>query len=364
MQASSESQAREALRAFLQADASSVALTPFGPGRIHETRAVYTAPGAAAGVTTATEPAWLLQRINTHVFPDYRALMENIAVVTSVLDSPLRFLPAEGGTLYHEAPGGGVWRLMEYVSGSMPVPSPPTPAEAGEAAAAYGAFGNRLAKLDPSRVVPVIPGFHDTPARHRKLAGAMARASGDAVREPGVTELAAWIRRRSEGLGVVTSRLADGRIPQRVCHNDAKVDNVLLDRETGRARCVVDLDTVMPGSPLYDLGDLLRSAAASVGEDEPDPQRVGVRWECARAVLDGFLAGAGTALTTTERRLAPASGWLLAMEQAIRYLSDHVAGDPYYGAAYRGQNLDRARNQAALAAAFESGGWDPATLDA
>ena len=107
----------------------------------------------------------------------------------------------------------------------------------------------------------------------------------------------------------------------------------------------------MPGSPLFDLGDLLRSSAATVGEDDPDAAAVDVKWECAEAILEGFLETAGSILTDDERRLAPGAGWLLAGEQAIRYLTDYLSGDRYYGSEYPGQNLDRARNQFALARA-------------
>ena len=127
----------------------------------------------------------------------------------------------------------------------------------------------------------------------------------------------------------------------------------------------------MPGTLLYDVGDLLRSAASTVGEDEPDASLVGVRWECAEAIVDGFVSGvqsgaagngaalAAAGLTRAERDGLTASGWLLAVEQGIRYLTDHLAGDRYYGVRYRGQNPDRAGNQLALAAAFEARGAAP-----
>ncbi|MFW6288975.1 MAG: phosphotransferase enzyme family protein [Spirochaetota bacterium] len=340
--------ARNALDAFPVTGGEPWRLAPFGIGRIHETFSVSRAADRSAG----REPVFLLQSVNLNVFPDYEALMHNVDLVSRYLDSPLRFEHSREGKPYFESPEGGVWRLMRFVPQSVPVPVPSSVGEAGEAARAFGEFAASLASLDASRVEPVIPGFHDTPARVRVL----REAAGESPPSQAAT-LLEWVAEREVELGMISARLASGAFPPRVCHNDAKADNVLVHRESGRRLCVIDLDTVMPGSPLFDLGDLLRSSAATVGEDDPEIGSVDVRWESAEAILEGFLEAAGSILTDEELRLARGAGWLLASEQAIRYLSDHLSGSRYYRSDYPGQNLDRARNQFALAAAFERGGW-------
>jgi N-acetylhexosamine 1-kinase len=378
-------QPRDVLTCFLDTDAMLPELQPFGAGRIHDTWAVYPSADSPAPSMTApgppppahhrrADPSHLLQRINRTVFPDYRRLMENVDLVSRHLDSPVRFERTRDGLPYHRDDHGEVWRLMRFVPNSAPVPVPATAEQAGEAARAYGEFATGLADLDPARVPPIIAGFHDTPARLARLravrsaarrqvadlspdeAGVVASRRG---RLSGAEEAFAWIAKRAAAASFVTDALASGRVPLRVCHNDAKADNVLLDRQTGRRLCVVDLDTVMPGSLLYDVGDLLRSAAATVGEDDPETDAVDVRWECARAIVDGFAEGAGRVLADGERELMTASGWLLAAEQAVRYLTDYLEGDRYYRAEYPQQNLDRARNQIALARALERAGWWP-----
>ena len=371
--------ATSALEAFLHADARSALLRPFGAGRIHDTWAVYAERGAAnetvpvGNAPTQRDPAYLLQRINRNVFRDYERLMANADLVTRHLDSPVRFEHTTHDLPYYRDEGGDVWRVMRFVPNSMPVPVPTGPEQAREAAVAYGEFAVGLSSLSPSSVEPTIPDFHNTPLRLERLRRASqepagsAKATGrtDAPRGTGVDgrtrarEAASWLLEREDLAAFATRGLSSGRIPLRVCHNDAKADNVLVDRDTGRRLCVVDLDTVMPGSLLYDVGDLLRSAAATVGEDDPDLSRVGVRWRCAEAIVEGFAEAAAEILTTDERRYLEASGWLLATEQATRYLTDYLEGDHYYRVAYPEQNLDRVRNQIALAYAFEREGWCP-----
>jgi len=339
----------DGLSSFRAAREGSWRVEPFGIGRIHETWAV--TPGGSSG-----DPSFLLQSVNLTVFPDYQALMHNVELVSRHLHSPLRFEPTEEGLPFHRDQHGAVWRLMRFVPESMPVPVPTSPEQAAEAARAYGEFAVGLASLDATRVKPTIPGFHDTPRRVRAL---WAAADSAATVTPESRELLGWVAEREARFAAVVSRLDSGALPLRVCHNDAKADNVLIHRETGRRLCVVDLDTVMPGSPVYDIGDLLRSSAASLGEDDPDVANVNVRWDSAEAILAGFLETGRAVLTDEERRLLRIGGWMLAGEQAIRYLTDHLMGNRYYRVEYAGQNLDRARNQAALATGFEREGWAP-----
>lgn len=369
--------ARRALRAFAELDGTEWELSPHGAGRIHRTWAVVPSavarrPAGAIPVHAderpAAEPSFLVQELNRSVFPDYEAVMRNAALISRTVTAALDFLPSRDGTLYHSDAEGRVFRLVRFVAGSVPASIPPPFAQAREVALAFGEFDADLATLPPAAVTPTIPGFHDTPARYRALesvckrvASADAESSGEASRRrlDAASDALEWLAARRSRLGFIADRLGSSEVPLRVCHNDTKADNVLLDRRTRRRICVVDYDTVMPGSPLYDVGDLLRSAAPTVGEDHANPGDVDVRWDVASEIVGGFLAGAGRLLTGTERDLARASGWLLAVEQGIRYLTDHLDGDRYYGVEYAGQNLDRARNQIAVATAFERSGWSP-----
>jgi aminoglycoside phosphotransferase (APT) family kinase protein len=142
--------------------------------------------------------------------------------------------------------------------------------------------------------------------------------------------------------------LASGAVPLRVTHNDAKLANLLFDARTGAPLCIVDLDTVMPGSALFDFGDLVRSSLSATAEDETDLSRVAVNLEFFRPLAHAYIEGAGEALTSRECGLLAFAGRLITFEQAVRFLTDHLAGDVYYRIDRPGQNLDRARTQLAL----------------
>ncbi|MFW6292638.1 MAG: phosphotransferase enzyme family protein [Spirochaetota bacterium] len=341
-----------ALAGFPETRASAWAIRPHGAGRIHGSWAV-----RPAEAPPDSEPVYLLQKLNLAVFPDYELLMRNAVTISRHVESSLEFVRAEGDADFVRDGEGRVFRLLRFVPNSVPAGIPPSLPEAREAAIAFGEFDAALASLDPSLIAPTIPGFHDTPARYRRLVSSAGASDGE-LRDTARRDLA-WFAERAGAVGFVADNLGSDELPLRVCHNDTKADNVLLDRDTRRRLCVVDYDTVMPGSPLYDVGDLLRSAAPTVGEDDPDPSAVDVRWDAATTIVDGFIEGAGSVLTPRERELATASGWLFAMEQGIRYLTDYLEGEHYYPVDYAGQSLDRARNQVALAAAFERGGWAP-----
>jgi aminoglycoside phosphotransferase (APT) family kinase protein len=162
-----------------------------------------------------------------------------------------------------------------------------------------------------------------------------------------------WLLAQEE-LASSMLRLADeGVLPERITHNDTKLSNVLLDDVTGEAMCVVDLDTVMPGLSLYDFADLCRSGATTVAEDAPDASGLDVDVPMFQALSEGYLAGAGSALLPAERELLVLAGEVMTLEQAYRFLGDHLAGDTYYQISRPGQNLDRARTQIALVRALQ-----------
>jgi hypothetical protein len=152
---------------------------------------------------------------------------------------------------------------------------------------------------------------------------------------------------------VVVDLLASGALPERVTHNDTKINNVLIDDHTGEGICVIDLDTVMPGSLLYDFGDLVRMGAATAAEDEPDLDKVGLDLNLFEALAHGYLDAGGDFLTPLERELLAFSGRLITYEQGMRFLTDHLNGDTYYKIHHPGHNLERARTQFKLVTEME-----------
>jgi hypothetical protein len=313
----------------------------------------------------------VLQRINTGVFPDPLTLAENARVVTERLEQAvrrrggdverevLRFVPARDGRTVVSDDEGGSWRLTRFISDSMSVDIAQDAREAGAIAAAFARFQLDLWDLPPGLVTEAIPGFHDTPRRYRKLcdvavAGEHAPA-GSQMRDRHATardDLEA-IAARAHLLGAIEEGRSRGLLSTRICHNDTKVNNVLLDTTTREPLCVIDFDTIGPGSPLMDVGDLLRTAAATVTEEERDVRNVSVNTEIATAIVSAFEDVLGSHLNEHERALLAFGGWMITMEQAVRFLTDYLEGDVYYGERYPGHNLVRARNQLALAASME-----------
>lgn len=218
------------------------------------------------------------------------------------------------------------------------------PLDATAAGRAFGAFSALLAAYEGPPLAEVLPGFHDTAAR---CAALETVAAADPLQRRGEAAgtLRALLDRRA-----YAGALAGNHLPRRLAHNDAKIGNLLFESEGDRARYVVDLDTVMPGSPLHDFGDLVRSAVAPGGEEEPssaDPALFA-------ALAEGFLGEVGTSLAPAERDRLELSGRVLTYEQAVRFLTDHLDGDRYYRVSAPGQNLARARAQLALLQSLEA----------
>jgi len=322
-----------------------------GSGHIHDTFAVEVETRAGAR-------RYVLQRLHTGVFADPEALMENLVRVTAHLAAKLAragvpdrarrtlaLVPERGGRAFHRDGDGDFWRCFPLIEGSVAIDTAPAPEQAFEAARAFGAFVAALADLAGPPLAEVIPHFHDFPRRLAALEAALREDPQG--RAQAIAAEADAARGSAEQL---TDRLAGAAdLPRRTVHNDCKVNNVLLDARTGEGLCVIDLDTVMPGTVLADFGDLVRTAASTAPEDERDLERMGfdrVRFE---ALARGYLAGAGSLLLPSELRALPLAGPLLALENAVRFLADHVQGDRYFRISRPAHNLDRARAQLRLA---------------
>lgn len=279
--------------------------------------------------TWVADGRWLVQRCNTAVFADLDAVMDNIAVVCRAAFPALMPLAADGGGSLWRDPDGASWRVLPYLPGTVAA----TPADAVEAGRGLGAWHRAVSTLDPGMLRVTLPGFHDPPRRLAALRRLEAGERGCHREMARVEALGAW------------ARPLPG--PTRVAHFDAKLDNILLDTATRRARALVDLDTVMPGGWLWDIGDLARSATGTAAEDRPDGMAFDRR--TFEALLEGYLAAAGDALHPAERDGLVLAPVVVTLEQAVRFLTDHLDGDVYYRVDRRGHNLDRARAQLALA---------------
>lgn len=343
---------REVLRRFRPGERVEGA-EPLGRGHIHATWLV------RCRRSDGTAARYVAQRINRRVFRDPERLATNLERVTRHLRDALRtrgipdpdrrclapLADASGGTLARDA-AGEPWRVFPYIEGSHARDTPRSPAEAGLAARAFGAFVADLADLDPDLLAPTIPAFHDLAARLRALEDAADRDAAGRRRDVG-PELSA-ARRAAERLDAEPAPVPDA-LPRRVVHNDCKLDNLLFDDTTGEALCVVDLDTVMPGSVVFDFGELVRTGACPAAEDERDLGRVTVDPALFRALARGYVEGARELLTPAEIRALAAAGPRMALENGVRFLADHLEGDVYFRIARPGHNLDRARAQLRLA---------------
>jgi len=295
----------------------------------------------------------LLQRINADIFSDPAAMAANAAAVSTRIDHALEkqgnhdprhrlvFLNDAKGCSWLQDSNGGVWRCLVFVSDARPADAA-NPAEVHAAAQALGRFPGLVAGGTGPKLKEILPGFHDTPARLSALRSAAATDSC------GRLESCHQQYERLVVLAALADRLPPGSLPVRPVHNDAKLDNVLVDATTGQALCVIDLDTTMPGFAPHDFGDLVRSSVTGCPEDEPDLEHVSIRETVFRDLTAGYLSGSRDWLTEVERNLLVDGALVITYEQALRFLTDYLAGDVYYRIDDSGHNLRRARAQLCL----------------
>ena len=315
-------------------------------------------------VTAESGKRYVLQILNTAIFKDPVGVMNNIVAVTDHIRKGLAeagedtergtmrvVLTKEGANGYTDDEGR-FWRAYDFVEGTvcrLTVDSPETFARVGEA---FGDFQRRLSDFDASGLIESIPNFHNTKKRYADFLTAVERDA--AGRADSVRDEIRFITDRADKCSLIVDALACGDLPLRVTHNDTKLSNILLDEVTEEAVCIIDLDTVMPGSSLYDFGDSIRTGAASAAEDEPDLTKVHFLPDMFKAYARGFIKGTGGALTETELQMLPDGGYIITLEQVIRFLGDYLDGDTYYHTDYPDHNLVRARTQLKLVAETET----------
>ncbi len=329
---------------------------PYGCGHINSTYCLYYDRESCPPMRV------ILQKINTDIFRDPEGLMNNIALVTDHIrskniDSPdadrctLTVIPTVEGGLFYRNEEGDCYRAYVFVENSFSLQQVENAAQFESLAATFGTFQNQLADFDASQLTESIPDFHNTVKRYEAFERAVEE---DLVgRAETVAEEIAFAKARKADASRLLEELKAGNLPLRVTHNDTKLNNVLFDADSGKALCVIDLDTVMPGLVHYDFGDSIRFGASTAAEDEKDLNKVELDLSLFEAYTRGFLATCGKTLTEKEIAYLPFSAKLLTYECGMRFLTDYLNGDTYFKIHYPDQNLDRCRTQFKLVADME-----------
>ena len=308
-------------------------------------------------ITTDNGSQYILQRINTHVFKQPVQLMENVIAVTehirTKVEDPsqvLHFIPALDGSYFYRDERRRFWRCYEFVGGFC-LEAPETDADFYESAVAFGRFQEQLSDFPASSLYETIPNFHNTPDRYRMLHVAMDEDACDRLQY--IQREIDFILEREHEAGTIQRMLESGELPLRVTHNDTKLNNVLLDFKTRKAKCVLDLDTVMPGSSLFDFGDSIRFGAATAPEDVQELSRMTLDLHLFEVYTKGYLDGCHS-LTRREIELLPLGAKIITLELAVRFLTDYLESDHYFKTDYPDHNLVRARAQLKLVMDMEA----------
>lgn len=322
---------------------------PFGNGHINDTYLVVFETGEQK------TRRYILQRMNKDIFSKPVELMENIVGVTSYLRKvilanggdpereTLNVVPAKDGKAYYVDAQGEYWRAFYFVENAASFEQVEKPEDFYESAVAFGNFQRQLADYPAAALHETIPGFHDTKARFEVFRQAVEKDVCN--RAASVKKEIDFVLEREDITGVFGELLAKGEIPLRVTHNDTKLNNIMMDNETGKGICVIDLDTVMPGLAMNDFGDSIRFGASTALEDEQDLDKVWCDMDYFEAYTRGFIEGCGGRLTPKEIELLPMGAKVMTFECGMRFLTDYLQGDTYFKIHRPGQNLDRCRTQ-------------------
>ena len=338
---------KKVLDAFLLPE-TLVGAVRYGQGHINDTYCVVCQPREGDSVR------FILQGLSPTAFPHPEELMENFIGITTHLrkkiiengGDPLRetlsVIKTRAGDDYYTDENGKVWRLMPFIEDTVCLQSA-TPELFESSARAFGRFQYLLQDYPVETLHETIKDFHNTEDRLKKFEEALAEDK--LGRAGGVAEEIRFVLDRKETCSVAMQALREGKLPLRVTHNDTKLNNILLDKQTGEGVCVVDLDTTMPGLSIYDFGDSIRFGANRCQEDEKDPANVAFDIDLYEAYTKGFLEGAQGFLTEAELEYLPWGARLMTFECGMRFLTDYLQGDAYFHVAFPEQNLYRCRTQ-------------------
>lgn len=323
----------------------------YGSGHINDTyRLTYETPQGTK--------RYILQRMSTSIFKKPLELMENVSGVTAWLRKKiienggdperetLTLVKSNDGLPYFVDSTGEYWRVYLFIEGATCYDAVKDDNDFYQSAVAFGHFQRLLADYPAETLHETIKDFHNTPDRLEKFKKAVAEDI--CGRAASVQKEIDFILEREELTHALYDLQLDGRLPLRVTHNDTKLNNIMIDDETGKAICVIDLDTIMPGLTANDFGDSIRFGASTALEDEQDLSKVSCDLHLFDVYARGFIEGCGGALTDLEIDMLPMGAILMTFENGIRFLTDHLEGDHYYHIHREGHNLDRCRTQLTL----------------
>ncbi len=333
-----------------------VKAVPFGSGHINSTyKVVFNQSGVFV--------SYIFQKINTDIFKDPYAVMDNISRVVSHLKNKLNdfddvsrrvltIIPTSDNKLFYKDHLNNYWRAYCFINNVTCYDVLQTPEQAYKAAKAFGEFQKMLVDIPGGRLIDTIPNFHNTQMRYEEFERVLNEDIGN--RAAKVTREIEFILTRKKYLEKFIELKNSGNLPERICHNDTKLNNIMIDNETDEGICVIDLDIVMPGFVMYDFGDMIRTGTSPVVEDEPDYTKVVMRMHLFKALAKGYMDSARDFLTEVEKDNLAFGGLIITYEQAIRFLTDYLQMDTYYKINREGHNLDRTRTQIALIESIES----------
>ena len=346
---------KEAAAAFAT-DGEAVSCQRYGSGHINDTFRLI-----------CEKHPYILQRMNTDIFQDPVSLMRNIEGVTTFLRQEvmknngdpdretLNLIRTREGAPYYVDSRGNYWRMYLFIEGATCYNLVEKPEDFYQSGKAFGHFQRLLAHYPARELAETIPGFHDTPGRFRAFRKAVEEDVCGRASE--VQNEIQFVMDREQDMGLAMDMLAKGELPLRVTHNDTKLNNVLFDKASGNAICVIDLDTVMPGFAAHDFGDAIRFGASTAAEDEKDLNKVSCDMTLFEAYFNGFMAGCRGSLTDKEVEALPMGAKIMTFECGMRFLTDYLQGDTYFKIHYPEQNLDRTRTQLKLVKDMEEK-WD------
>lgn len=346
---------KEIFEAF-QFEGSMVSCERYGSGHINETYKLIT--DGEGG-----QKEYILQKINHQIFKDVPGLMRNIEGVTTFLRKmiinengdpdreTLNLVPARDGGVYYQDGNQEYWRAYYFIKGASCYDAVEKPEDFYESGKAFGRFQGLLSDYPAKELTETIPDFHNTPVRFQAFSKAVKEDVCGRVKY--AEEEIRFLMDREEEMGIAMNMLKNRELPLRVTHNDTKLNNIMIDDVTGKAICVIDLDTIMPGLSIFDFGDAIRFGANTGAEDEVDLSKVSISLPLFEIYTKGFLEGCGNNLTQAEIDMLPWGAKLMTLECGMRFLTDYLEGDHYFRIHRERHNLDRARSQFALVADME-----------
>jgi len=321
----------------------------YGSGHINDTFLVL------SDLADGTEKKYILQRMNREIFKKPEELMENILNVTSFLRKKieerggnperetLNVILTKDGKPYFVDSVGEYWRAYIFIEDSISYDTVEKAEDFYESAVAFGNFQSLLSDYPAETLHETIEGFHDT----KKRFATFKKAVEDDImgRAASVQEEINFVLDREDVACVLGDMLAKGELPLRVTHNDTKLNNIMMDKDTGKGICVIDLDTVMPGLSIHDFGDSIRFGASTGAEDEKDLSKISCDMELFKLYSEGFIKGCKGSLTENELKMMPMGAKVMTFECGMRFLTDYLQGDTYFKVHREGHNLDRCRTQ-------------------